>query len=254
MYNFTDLNGSQLSEKILPSVAMNFNGTFIENVLEGYQTLTISGRETTSVELANFDVKKGSITTNTRLPSRTIVVKYLLQGNDNNSFQKKFKELRKLLHSVGQKEIYFADEPDAFYFGQLSDMNEVPAESNSVVGTFSIHCDSPYKFGSKIETAGIVSIETFYETQPDLIRLTLSAATSVVRVTNGTQTIQLNGFFSQNDSIEIEVQRGFVRRNGVDYVYTVSLNSDFENFLIKKGETVSSVQGSLRLIARERWL
>ena len=254
MYNFTDLNQQPSVDTVLPSVAMKFNGKFIENELEGYQTLTVSGRETIGAELTKFDVKKGSITTNARLPSRTIVVKYLLQERDNNLFQKKFKQLRKLLYSVGQVEITFADEPDAFYFGQLSEMNEVPADNNFVISTFSIHCDSSYKFGTKVETTGTVTIDTFYETPPELIELTLSAATSIVKVTNGSQTIQLNGNFSANDVIKIDVQVGSVTRNGVDHVYTVALNSDFENFLIKKGQTVSSPQGSLKLTARERWL
>lgn len=254
MYKFVNINEQQEAENFLPSVAMKFNNKIIENELEGYRTLTVSGRETSSTELTSFDVKNGSITTNFRLPSRTITIKYLLQERDNNAFQKKFKDLRKLLHSEKEVEITFADEPDAFYFGQLSEMSEVPAETNFAVGTFSIHCDSPYKFGNLNQTNGAVIVDTFYETQPDLIRLTLIAATSIVKVTNGKQTIQLNGNFSASDVIEIDVQEGTVIRNGVDHTYTVALNSDFENFMIEEGQTVSSLQGSLTLFTRERWL
>ena len=254
MYNFTDVDESQSVENVLPSVAMNFNGLFIENEIEGYRTLTVSGRESISVELTSHSTKTGSITTNKRLPSRTLVVKYMLQERDNYSFQKKFKQLRKYLSSKSVVEIYFADEPDAFYFGQLSEMSEVPAETNFVVGTFSIHCDSPYKFGEMIQSSGLITVDTFYETQPDLIRLSLSAASSIVKVTNGNQTIQLNGNFSASDVIEINVQEGTVIKNGVDHTYTIALNSDFENFVLEEGQTVSSPQGSLTLFMRERWL
>lgn len=254
MYDFIDTNEQQSVENVLPSVAMNFNGLFIENEIEGYQTLTVSGRGSIGVELTSHSTQTGSLTTNKRLPSRTLVVKYLLKEKDNYSFQKKFKQLRKYLSSKSEVEIYFADEPDAFYFGQLSEMSEVPAETNFAVGTFSIHCDSPYKFGEAIETSGAVTVDTFYETQPDLIRLTLSAATTIVKVSNGTQVIQLNGNFSASDVIEIDVQEGTVIRNGVDHTYTVALNSVFENFMIEEGQTVSSPQGSLTLFTRERWL
>lgn len=254
MYEFIDVDGKQSVESVLPSVAMNFNGLFIENEIEGYRTLTVSGRESIGVELTSHSTQTGSLTTNKRLPSRTLVVKYLLKEQDNYSFQKKFKQLRKYLSSKSEVEIYFADEPDAFYFGQLSEMSEVPAETNFAVGTFSFHCDSPYKFGNLNQTNGAVIVDTFYETQPDLIRLTLTAATSIVKVTNGNQTIQLNGNFSTSDVIEIDVQEGTVVRNGVDHTYTVALNSDFENFTIEEGQTVSSPQGSLTLFTRERWL
>lgn len=254
MYKFTDLNIQQSVDTVLPSVAMKFDGKVLENELEGYQTLTVSGRETISSELTSFNVKNGSITTNKRLPSRTLVVKYLLKERDNYTFQKKFKELRKLLHSDSEVEIAFADEPDAFYFGQLSEMGEVPADANFVTGTFSIYCDSPYKFGELTETAGAIPIDTFYETQPDLIQLTLSAATSVVKITNGSQTIQLNGNFSAGDLIELDIQNGLVKWNDIDSEYIVSLNSDFENFAIKNGQAISSPQGSLKITMRERWL
>lgn len=254
MYEFIDVNEHQSAGNVLSSVAMKFNGVVFENEIDGYQTLTVSGRESIGVELNSHSVSKGSITTSKSLPSRTLVVKYMLKERDHYTFQKKFKQLRKLLHSDSEVEITFADEPDAFYFGQLSEMSEVPAETNFAVGTFSIHCDSPYKFGNLNQTNGAVIVDTFYETQPDLIRLTLIAATSIVKVTNGNQTIQLNGNFSASDVIEIDVQEGTVIRNGVDHTYTVALNSDFENFMIEEGQTVSSPQGSLTLFTRERWL
>lgn len=254
MYEFIDIDGQQSVENVLPSAAMNFNGLFIENEIEGYRTLTVSGRESIGVELTSHSTQTGSLTTNKLLPSRTLVVKYLLKEQDNYSFQKKFKQLRKYLSSKSEVEIYFADEPDAFYFGQLSEMSEVPAETNFAVGTFSIHCDSPYKFGNLNQTNGSVTIDTFYETQPELVRLTLTSANSIVKVTNGKQAIQLNGNFSASDVIEIDVQEGTVIRNGVDHTYTVALNSDFENFMIEEGQTVSSQQGSLTLFTRERWL
>ena len=61
----TDLNE-------LPSVAMEFNGTIIENEIEGYRTLKVSGRETISNELVVESVHEGGITLDSHLPSRSI--------------------------------------------------------------------------------------------------------------------------------------------------------------------------------------
>ena len=58
----------------LPSVAMEFNGTIIENEIEGYRTLKVSGRETISNELVVESVHEGGITLDSHLPSRHQVV------------------------------------------------------------------------------------------------------------------------------------------------------------------------------------
>ena len=42
--------------------------------------------------------------------------------------------------------------------------------------------------------------------------------------------------------------------NGVDATYMIDLNSDFENFKLKKNNSVTSTQGTISLVARERWL
>ena len=45
MYEFRDtIDHSDLTVK-LPSEAMNFGGVFLENEVEGYKTLTVTGRE-----------------------------------------------------------------------------------------------------------------------------------------------------------------------------------------------------------------
>ena len=43
IYSFVDTNGCP-SDTALPAEAMNFNGVFLENEIEGYRTLYVSGR------------------------------------------------------------------------------------------------------------------------------------------------------------------------------------------------------------------
>mgnify|MGYP007079251846 CR=1 FL=1 len=50
MYKFVDTTERQ-EEQILPSEALNFNGVYFENVIPGYRTLYVSGREMIETEL-----------------------------------------------------------------------------------------------------------------------------------------------------------------------------------------------------------
>ena len=71
MYNFVDVN--QISEAvILPSEALCLNGEYIENLIPGYRTLTVEGREALSPELDYFSV--GSSDGATRKSKRTLTL------------------------------------------------------------------------------------------------------------------------------------------------------------------------------------
>ena len=253
MYEFRNTI-EQGADKRLPSVAMTFDGKIFENEISGYETLNVSGRETISTELVSYDVRYGSITTHERLPSRVITVQYRLEERDNLVFQNKFKALRKLL-SIGEQTFFsFRDDPDTFYLGRLAGMEEVEPSSNTVVSSFTLLCDSPYKFGKLVTTTNAITIDTFYETPPLLINVVVNQSTQTVEVTNGIETIRLEDSFKSGDKIAINVEQGFVAKNGEDNTYSVALNSDFENFVIEKGQTVSSPQGAVTTTARERWL
>ena len=88
MYSFVDTTESQGSVQ-LPSEALKLNGEYIENQIEGYRTLYVTGREILSQELTTYEtgVRDGSNLSYRRYPSRTIIVGYQLIAEDNESFR-----------------------------------------------------------------------------------------------------------------------------------------------------------------------
>ena len=88
MYGFRDVNETSDSV-ILPSEAMQINGEYIENLVEGYRTLSVSGRESLSPEIDTFEtgIRDGAQIKNKRYPTRTIIVKYQLIAADNDAFR-----------------------------------------------------------------------------------------------------------------------------------------------------------------------
>ena len=55
MYEFIDVNEVQEGSR-LPSEALQLNGEYIENIIDGYRTQHVSGREALSQELETYEV------------------------------------------------------------------------------------------------------------------------------------------------------------------------------------------------------
>lgn len=257
MYGFKSLKKATGTEAVqLPSVAINFNGKQLDTELEAFQTLKVSGRETISVELETTSTKNGSLILDERLPQRELIITYLMSSESNTEFQNDFKALRKLLTSDNEVPITFKDEPNTVYFGRLADMETVDDDSNTVIGTFKIICSSPFKYSNAVTTTGAVTIDTFYPTQPESITLTISTTTNKIQITHNGYTISATGTFNTGAKIVLKYNKEdmTMTMNGVDATYMIDLNSDFENFQLKKGQSVTSAQGNISLIARERWL
>ena len=145
MYNFIDV--TEVSEATLPSEALQINGEYIENLIEGYRTLHVSGREALSPELMSFEtgVRDGSRVQNKRFPARTIIVTYQLIAKSNEAFREAYNALGRILN-VDNAELIFNDEQDKYFIGTPSYIEEVEAGRNAVVGSFEIYCADPFKY------------------------------------------------------------------------------------------------------------
>ena len=146
MYNFIDT--MEVSEvATLPSEALQINGEYIENIIAGYRTLQVLGREALSAELSTYEVgvRDGSDIASKRYPARYITVKYQISAGTPEEFRNAFNQLASILN-VEEAELIFNDEPDKFFIGTPEEVGEVPGGSNTVVGEFTIYCANPFKY------------------------------------------------------------------------------------------------------------
>lgn len=145
LYDFIDVN--EVSESILPSEALMINGDYIENLIEGYRTLQVMGREALTAELKTYEsgVRDGSVLQGKRYPARYITVKYQLLAESPEAFRKAFNRLASILN-VEEAELIFNDEPDKFFIGTPEEIEEIPGGTNSVIGSFTIFCADPFKY------------------------------------------------------------------------------------------------------------
>lgn len=157
MYNFVDVNEASESV-VLPSEALKINGAYIEDQIEGYRTLNVSGREALSpdVETYTTGIRDGSKIKGKRYPERIIIVTYQLKAETSEAFREAYNKLAQIL-DVEDAELIFNDEQDKFFVGTPCTIGSVKPGSNSVVGEIEILCADPFKY-SVIE----------YEAEPDL--------------------------------------------------------------------------------------
>ena len=153
MYNFIDV--TETSEgTFLPSEALKINGEYIENLIPGYRTLTVEGREALAPEVYTFEtgIRDGSGLSSKRYPARTIIVTYQLIAKTNEAFRAAYNALGGVLDVV-DAQLIFNDEPDKYYTGTVSHIGEVEPGSNAVVGQFEILCLDPFKYSVEEKTA-----------------------------------------------------------------------------------------------------
>lgn len=146
MYQFIDT--TEVSEvAALPSEALQINGQYIENLIEGYRTLNVEGREALSAELSYFEtgVRDGSKLQSKRYPARIITVTYQLVAGSNEAFREAFNQLGRILN-VEDAQLIFNDEPDKYFIGTPETIGTVPPGRNAVTGEFEILCLDPFKY------------------------------------------------------------------------------------------------------------
>lgn len=146
MYNFIDVNQTS-EESILPSEALQINGEYIENLISGYRTLNVVGREALSPDVVSYEtgVRDGSQLQSKRYPERILVVTYALMAESNAAFREAYNQLGKIL-DVKNAQLIFNDEQDKFFVGTPCIIGNVDPGRNSVVGEFEILCTDPFKY------------------------------------------------------------------------------------------------------------
>lgn len=235
----------------IPTSAMYYDGVLLEGVIDGYQTLSVTGREMLSVNIESESIQLGSLVTNQSLPSRTLTVKYKLVDKDPEKLQKKFDKLMHYLIRYADVPIQFNDELDFTYYGRYSASEVPPGDTNSIVSSFDIYCADPRKYSKQYKSDGEIVTYIPYTVVPDIVRVNLSGPTSV-EVTNGSLSMSITGAsIVEGDVVEFRNKEGSVYVNGVDKTNILDwAGGQLEDFYLKKGDVVKTNNGSLEVFYR----
>lgn len=147
MYDFRDTTIQvDAGSKQLPAEALQINGEYIENLIDGYRTLYVTGRELLESDITEIQIgtADGSDYQSKRNVSRTITVGYQIISTSPEEFREKFNELSRILDQE-QARLVFYDEPDKYFIGTKSEVGDVGSGKLNVTSEFSFYCCDPYK-------------------------------------------------------------------------------------------------------------
>ncbi len=148
MYTFHDTHPRDVPPSSnLPVEALTVDGITIERVIPEFQTLQVTGREILANTVATLKVgsQDGSRLQQSSKPERTITVKYQINAPDPQRFREIYYQLNQILGGQDKK-ISFADDPDKYFVGTLTDADTPDGGRLSIVSSFTFTCFDPYAY------------------------------------------------------------------------------------------------------------
>ncbi len=208
MYDFretTPFTGSDDNQH--PAEAMLIDGQYIEDLIPGYSTLQVSGREllSQSIEKQTIGNSDGEFIQYVRNPSREIVVGYRLAAADNLSFRQAFYKLNDILHGENHQ-VSFNDDPSKYWLATLSDIDDVPKGRNAITSSFTLFVPDGIAHSVATQTADNMP---YKDVPVNMLTGTTVVNTGIIKA--GSQ--EISG--SSRDSVSIVA--------GETYTYSISM-------------------------------
>lgn len=154
MYAFKDTVDKQAGIMSLCCEAISLDGAFIEEHVQGYRTLSVSGRESLEYSISDEDRPVGMDGMEyygKRQGGRTLTVRFALSGANAAMFMTRFRELKNFCKGE-DRAIRFADEPNAHYTGTLLSLDAPEPGRLSIIGEMQFYCADPYLESDLITT------------------------------------------------------------------------------------------------------
>lgn len=140
------------SQLPIPYSGVSVNGVYLERLVVGYRTASLSGRDDFSSSITEKDVGDTAISryVSKKDGTKDIDVKFAVTAEDRTALEKVLNALKGALQTENSKFV-FNDEPDVYYVGTVSKVSadlvtSVQTDVAVASGSFTIHCTDPYKY------------------------------------------------------------------------------------------------------------
>lgn len=245
MYKFRDTTKRKHYRNLpfIPTSAMSYDGTWLEELIEGYQTLTVEGREMYSLTFESQEMQVGGVITN-----RELTIKYKLEDRDPRALQEKFDTLKAYLIRQEDVPIIFHDDLEYTFYGRFQTADNVPGDTNSIISSFTVLCSNPFKHGKTQSVKNKVIEVLPYPVKPD--RLLFKLLTEGLLATDGNYRLK-SSQAKKGDLLEFDFQSGNTFLNGRVNNNLLDLDSDFKNIRLTTGTDFSSSNYELTIQYRK---
>lgn len=254
MYGYSRLEKHNDIVAFEPSDNMSINGRPVNEIVDGYRQLSVSGRGLVGQEVKTTSIagRRGVWIEDISEPSRVLEIKYQLEAETSEALREKFDKLNLFLRTTTNDsktlEVTFKDEPNFTYFAIFSGADNFEENTKSIVSRFSLLVPDGYKKSRLKDSAGQIELSGAFEVTPEKIVVTTTKTTNTVRITNGRQIISFTGAYDANQDITIlfeteEVKALYKNRS---ILSELDLFSDFENFKVRDRDTISATNATVK--------
>lgn len=253
MYGYSKLEKHNENVAFEPSDNMSINGTPVNENVDGYRQLSVSGRGLVgqNVKTTSIAGRRGVWVEDISEPERVLEIKYQLTAETSEELRKKFDKLNLFLRTTSTSnllEVTFKDEPEYTYFAIFNGADSFEENKNSIVSRFSLLVPDGYKKSQLKNSIGQIELNGAFEVTPEKIVVTTTKTANVVRITNGRQTISFTGAYDENQDITMLFETNEVKAlyKGRSILSELDLFSDLENFKVRNFDTITATNAEVK--------
>lgn len=209
MYQFRDINQSKTDGK-LSSESFTYDGIYFENVIEGYKTLKVTGRESFQKEINSEVIGQadGEFYNYSRVVKRDITITFQLKAKTPNDLMNKFTQLNKLLKKDNAR-LIFADESDKYFNATFVQMENVTEGTLMLTGTMLFTCLDPYKYDVNAKTQTLTRGQNYIEVNNEGTAPTFLDVRAEMLSDNGyIGVVTEDRYFQQGNPYEVNLASG----------------------------------------------
>lgn len=256
MYKFRDLRKVRgPSEGTRPIEAICFNGHWLDDEIEAFETLNVEGRNDFKRSINAQELSEdGNMYLSSRIPAKQLKVNFYWKTQNIEAYNDGLKKLKFILYQPEAK-VKFLDETDFYYIGTVEEL-ALEEPTLTTKGSITINCSDPYKFSDAKEIESFDSQFTIndkdliYPNKPKKITITPNADGANVEIDNLTAGKKLMATlaFTKSQKIVFDFDNLDFSVDNVSHLIDLDLASNFDDFLIKDGDQIKiSVAGTCQL-------
>lgn len=250
LYDFASLD--ERANANMSSEALIFNNQNIDQMVEGFRTLSVEGRDNFSNKVNNVKINHRNKGINLDYDVNEIVVTFELTASDQYESEQRLTNLKSRL--VGfEKEFSFLDS-QYYWEGTVTEFNITnPSNYHALLGTITITSQTPFRYTRDREVSGkiingvntvkISDSQLTSVAKPRLVHMTNGNATNKIKLVSGSQELEFSQAVPAGAKIVIDFEELTVTVNGDANPQSggwITLHSDFGTFELKKGVNVTA--------------
>lgn len=255
MYGYSNLEKNNDITAFEPSDNMSINGTPLNQLIEGYRHLTVTGRGLLgrTVKKSSVPGRRGVWVEDISDDERQLEIKYKLEADTSSKMRDKFTKLNKILRthaSSGFLEITFKDESEYVYYGYFSGADAIEEKSLSIVSKFTLLVPDGYKKKQAQNSTGPVTLSDALEVLPESITITPIGTVNQVQIINGTKILSFTGSYAAGRDIVVTFgdEEVTATYNGRSILSELDRFSPLEQFTVKNGDTITAKNASVKKV------